>query len=238
MDLGRDIMRLLVFSDIHGNSQALYALLRMMSELEYDTVAFLGDIFGYYYEQEECLRLLKEIPDLIWLKGNHDKYAIDAYCDNADSELLVKLYGHSYSNLKSRFMTDEISFLESKPYACTLKVDGKQVGMFHGRPGDPVEGRIYEDTELPETEFSPYDYVLIGHTHCKIDKKIGNTRIISPGSLGQPRDCRGYGFALLDVESDNCEFINVEVDNGELKKQIDINDKDLAKLYDVISREM
>lgn len=231
-------MKILVFSDIHGNDLALDELIKCISQLYYDKMAFLGDIFGYYYEQEYCYKTLCNMPGLIWLKGNHDMYAVKAYYEHTLEDSLIKSYGHSYSNLRERFDENKIKIIDSLPSTTAIDIDNKHIGFFHGRPSDELEGRIYNDTLLTEAEFSDYNVVFVGHTHCKIDRWVGHTHVISPGSLGQPRDGKGYGFLVYDTDQDTCEFHNLKVDNELLLEKINQMDKDLKKLQYVLNREI
>ena len=52
-------MRVAVFSDIHGNLQALKSALEQIREKTPDKIVFLGDIFQRGNEEIECLELLK-----------------------------------------------------------------------------------------------------------------------------------------------------------------------------------
>lgn len=230
-------MRILVFSDIHGNGYAMDAFMKMLPSLSYDRIVFLGDIFGYYYDQETCIRFMRDIPNLIWLKGNHDEYAAEAYFGSKKTEKLIASYGHSYDLLQERFTDAEMEFISSLPASYVFCVDGRKIGLFHGRPADALEGRFYQDTEAESNEFDPYDIVFLGHTHCKTDRTVGNTRVMCPGSLGQPRDGKGYGFIIFDFKNDTCEYVNINVDSGLLRRDIDKNDPELLKLYDVLARE-
>lgn len=53
------IMRIAVFSDIHGNLQALKSTLEQISDKKPDQIVFLGDIFQRGNEEIECLEILK-----------------------------------------------------------------------------------------------------------------------------------------------------------------------------------
>lgn len=64
----------------------------------------------------------------------------------------------------------------------------------------------------------------------------GDTLIVNSGSLGQPRDGNGFGFAILDTVSRNAEFCNVEIDRKLLYRDIDSFDADLTKLKEVLER--
>ena len=51
-----------------------------------------------------------------------------------------------------------------------------------------------------------YDYILTGHTHIKRNEQIGRTRVINPGALVR---ANYYTIALLDVEKDKLEFLEI-----------------------------
>lgn len=230
-------MRALIFSDIHGNAYAMELFMEILPTLSYDKIIFLGDIFGYYYNQEKCIQLMKEIPNLIWLKGNHDEYAVEAYYGQRKEKELIESYGHSYDLLSQRFPIKEMEYISSLASSYEFNVEGRRIGLFHGRPADALEGRLYQDTRAEKNEFEPYDIVFLGHVHCKIDRCIGDTRVICPGSLGQPRDGNGYSFVIFDFDNDTCEYMNVNVCSEQLRRDIDKNDPQLLKLYEVLLRE-
>ena len=62
-----------IISDIHGNLEALQAVLEYLEsyKMEIDKIICLGDIVGYGADPGECIRITREISDVI-LAGNHD----------------------------------------------------------------------------------------------------------------------------------------------------------------------
>nr|MBP3598118.1 metallophosphoesterase [Eubacterium sp.] len=52
-------MKIAVFSDIHGNHEALKVALEQIKEKNVELTVFLGDIFQRGNEEIECLELLK-----------------------------------------------------------------------------------------------------------------------------------------------------------------------------------
>ncbi len=68
-------MRWVLFSDVHGNLEALQAVLERLEALEYDAAVCLGDTVGYGANPNECLALVRKHCDLVLL-GNHDAAAI------------------------------------------------------------------------------------------------------------------------------------------------------------------
>ncbi len=64
-------MRVLIIADIHGNKEALRAVLGKERK-KYDCVLCLGDVCGYGPDSEHCIRMLKRIQTLYAVAGNHD----------------------------------------------------------------------------------------------------------------------------------------------------------------------
>lgn len=164
-------------------------------------------------------------------------YVAEGRNDKKQEKKLVASYGHSYNALQERFTLNEMEFMDKLPTKYEFEYVGKKIAFFHGRPLDMLEGRFYQDTECAKKEFAPYDVVFLGHTHCKIDRIVGKTRVICPGSLGQPRDGMGYGFAIFNLEDGICQYRNVSVNNKLLRRDIEQKDANLQKLYEVLSRE-
>src|SRR5271157_219730 len=69
-------MRYAVISDIHGNVEALQAVLNDIKGRSVDTIVCLGDIVGYYPDPEKCVELVREHVSLC-VAGNHDYAAIN-----------------------------------------------------------------------------------------------------------------------------------------------------------------
>ena len=75
---------------------------------------------------------------------------------------------------------------------------GKKFYVYHGTKQKKLEDAI---------KSNKYDYILTGHTHIKRDEKIGKTRVINPGALFR---IHPYTVALLDVENDKLEFVEIK----------------------------
>jgi hypothetical protein len=84
-----------------------------------------------------------------------------------------------------------------EPFA-RVQVDGRLIAATHGDDG-PLLRRLIDAGR--------HDYVLHGHTHEPRDQRVGKTRVINPGALHRARE---HTIALLDVSSDELEFVTVE----------------------------
>lgn len=231
-------MKILVFSDIHGNRYAFDKFILKLNEIKYDKIIFCGDIFGYYYDQLYIIEQLKRIENLIWIKGNHDDYAVKLYKGLLSERDLIENYGHSYQYLKDYFSDFDIEFIDKLPIYKELVLSGKKIGVFHGTPDHCLLGRLYPNSKILEKDsYLHYDIIILGHTHFKMVRYIENTMIINPGSLGQPRDGQGFGYAIIDSKISEVLFYNVDFDKTELYEKINYYDPNLDKLKLVLERK-
>ena len=80
-----------------------------------------------------------------------------------------------------------------------INYKGKKIAVINGDKKDELEKAIKEQK---------YDYIITGHNHKKRDEKIGKIRIINPGGLYLGDDKKS--FALLDIEKDIVEFVDIK----------------------------
>lgn len=206
-------MRICIFSDVHGNRDALEKMLDEEKE-NVDLFIFAGDIFGYFYCQKEIIDILMSMKNLIAVKGNHERNYLSGSIDND----LLDRYGSSYKIILS---DSQLEYLRQLPDYLKISIFDKQFGIFHGGPDDYLDQRIYPDTEVKDkSNFECYEFLILGHTHYRFVKKIGRTLIINPGSLGQPRDGKGFSYCILDTQNERCQFKSVEVDIQKLLSQV------------------
>ena len=67
-----------IITDIHSNLASLTKALAIIDERkDIDQILCLGDCFALGPEPEETLKMLKSIPDCIFVRGNHDRYLIE-----------------------------------------------------------------------------------------------------------------------------------------------------------------
>lgn len=226
-------MKVIAFSDIHGNQYALRQFLRDIKEVEYDCLFFCGDMHGYYYGQHEIAEAFRKMDNLYAVKGNHDKIAIDIAYGNDNAEKYFAQYGHSYA------MLDEtaIEYVSELPEVLEIELGIKKIAIIHGTFENVLNGRMYpKDPLVCKEEYRKYDYVFCGHTHFRDIRRTGNTTIINPGSLGQQRDGRGFGYAYVDTDDGDVRFFNISYDMSELEKDIKSYDPDNNKLIDILHR--
>ena len=223
-------MTLAVFSDIHGNVYSLEKALKLMEEFKPDKYLFLGDMAGYYYYQNESIELLNGLNNLTSLKGNHDEYFMSSLNNEDALKKLDDKYGKSYSMLsssitnKSKLFFNNLSVCEKNQY----------FEAYHGSPNNYLEDYIYPDTSMDFKLNTPF--VFLGHTHYPMNKRINDTIVINPGSIGQPRDFNQGSFSIVDLKEQKVENVRYEYDKSRLEKMI-VKLKDKKYLLDVLQRE-
>lgn len=146
-----------------------------------DAVFCLGDVVGYGPKPRECLHRLMESGVTV-LQGNHDREAVDIYRGRA-----TKANQHMLWTVE-QLHPEDIDLLEQLPRSLLLEGEW---GACHLEHGDGTS-RIYPDTDdAPLSGYYPVDdvdVIVYGHSHWAGVRRIGDTLLISPGSVSYPRD--------------------------------------------------
>ncbi len=222
-------MKIVVFSDIHGNAAALKALLELEPPAPDIQYIFLGDMVGYYPQEHQVLEYLKSIPHLIWICGNHDRYYTEPHTPEQIAQLCQK-YGDCYKRVDPAIA----SVVSKLPTSVATVLNGRSVLLCHGSPADFLSGRIYPDTPLPDA--CETSVVICGHTHYRMLRQKGDTVYLNPGSLGQPRDGKGFSYCTID-ENWKITFCSVPLNIPQFIKDCGNELRHDSYSYRVLERE-
>jgi protein phosphatase len=175
-------MKIVVISDLHGNFDALSALPESGDELW-----VLGDLVDYGPQPREVVNFVRGHAAAV-VRGNHDNavgFDVDPRCNP---------HYHEMANATMQFSNAELDeeakqFLRGLPKTRILERDGKRFLLCHAIPSDPLFGYCPQDSERwrQEVESIQADYLLVGHTHTPFIEPVGQTTVVNPGSLGQPK---------------------------------------------------
>ena len=222
-------MKVCVFADIHGNIEAFKKMYSREKD-KVDLFIFAGDIFGYFYGQIEILDSFMTISNLIAIKGNHDNY----YLTRQDVDMLSDKYGSSY---KISLSTKHRKYIDNLPDHMEKLLDNKRIAVFHGGPLDYLEQRIYPDSFIEDKYFvKQFDYVILAHTHNQMRCKVVDMTVTNPGSLGQPRDSRGFSYCILETDTGECNYRTVNINISELIMKVKYIDND-KYVYDYLRKK-
>ncbi|MDK2982109.1 MAG: hypothetical protein PWQ55_2456 [Chloroflexota bacterium] len=223
-------MRILVFSDIHSNLTALEAVLAAAGNV--DAYWCLGDLVGYGPDANECIAVVRDLPNLVCVRGNHDAATlgeVDQNTFNHEASLAIT-WTKRILNAESQ------EFLLSLPER--LQID--DITLVHGSPRNPVWDYIMDYmTAARMFQFFDTRICLVGHTHVPaiwkendVDTphgmvqdyqktKILTKTILNPGSVGQPRDHDPRAsFAIFDPQESLWELRRVSYNVEEVQKRI------------------
>jgi putative phosphoesterase len=189
-----DIMKILIISDIHANWQALQAVLAKES---YDALIFLGDVVDFGPDPKNCVNfLIKSSNSRFWgVRGDHD-HAL-AFGSNSNCTEVLKKISNITREWGECFLSGEdVGFLRRLPLDRDFSIDDLDFELAHG--SDPYSYIFYnflqgyEEPSLNTPEDSgageKRKFILVGHSHKPFIKIMGDTTILNPGSVGQPRD--------------------------------------------------
>lgn len=213
-------MRYAILSDIHGNFDALSAVLDDIPPGKVDAYVCLGDIVGYGAEPGECLARVIEIGAAT-VAGNHDYAAIglaSAASFNSEARDSVHWTG-------KRLSAEHKGFLRELPLVQVL--DG--VSLVHSTLVSPELFNYVLDDFDAEMCFERLGtpVCFMGHSHQPIifhNRKDGiepvfasdihlgegESALVNVGSVGQPRDHDSRAcYALYDTGSRRIELRRV-----------------------------
>jgi putative phosphoesterase len=189
-------VKIVVISDIHSNFAALDAL----SEVGYDELWCLGDLVDYGPEPNEVIQWVQENAH-VCVRGNHDHavgFDVDPQCSAPFKKLAA-----STRHFTQDVMTDaDVEYLRSLPIQREIRTNGTSFYLVHAIPTDPLFGYCPEESETWKQEVSwiNSDVLVVGHTHTPFVRRVGETIIVNPGSIGQPKT--GRPFACCAVWED------------------------------------
>ena len=219
-------MKIAIISDIHGNLEALKAVLNDIKKREIDKIYCIGDIIAKGTHQQECYDLVKENCDVI-IKGNCDEHFTKELDTSTMSEIEAKRYKwiNSKLNLKTK---EEIRNLA---FSYEFYLSGRLIRLLHAHPEntysfvgniDSLE-KLYSLVLPSKNTMSNLkaDILIYGHIHTPFIQKIYNRYIINTGSVGNSIDV--FRNKEKDGNIMNTTAANYLILNGNLDSK-DIND--------------
>jgi putative phosphoesterase len=181
-------MRILIFSDVHANLEALCAL--HACEKPPDALFFLGDLVGYGPDPAPCLGWTRAYATTI-VRGDHD-HATATGAEFASREEYRDLAHATREHTLRQLRRADVAYLASLPITARVELGGARFFLAHGAPREPLTraldfSAMPEDKLRAELEGIDADVVLLGHTHVPAIRRAGKMYVVNPGSLGQPR---------------------------------------------------
>jgi diadenosine tetraphosphatase ApaH/serine/threonine PP2A family protein phosphatase len=194
---GKDKHRYAVLSDIHGNIEALEAVIRDASEQQCDRFICLGDVVGYNTNPRECIEIVRRFK-MPCVMGNHDEMVSSA----------APLSGMNERATRSMEWTRNVLADDDKDWLASLKlrrvVDG--FTLVHASLDSPERWNYVFDPLAAgaSMNYQTTQLCFYGHTHSpmvfvrgrtirrarytKFRTEAGLRYMVNVGSVGEPRD--------------------------------------------------
>ena len=190
--------KLALFSDIHGNLEALNTIIADARAQGVTNFACLGDVVGYGPDPSGCVAKVQEIG-CACVKGNHD----DDASNDRDLWNLNDVARESLTWTRDRLSESQKEWLRELPYQRRL---GRNM-LVHASLEDPAswpyihnkfDAQIalglqkqpvcfFGHTHVPVTySYNGSSVQKVKETEIKLDK--GLKYLVNVGSVGQPRD--------------------------------------------------
>ncbi len=211
-------MKRAILSDIHGNLEALTAVLADVEQQGADQIICLGDLIGYGPNPRECIDLVMQFD--VCILGNHDLGALfdpEGFSSGAERAIF-------WTRKQLEANTDDMDTVKRRiNFLAELPRNHRENGLMfvHGSARNPLNEYIFPEdvhnTRKIEKIFDMVGHVCFqGHTHVPgvfteqmhflSPTELGNEYavcsekcLINVGSVGQPRDGNpDSAYVLLD----------------------------------------
>ena len=182
-------MKIGIVSDVHCNARGLDEAFRLIGDV--DEVVCLGDSIYEYRFSNDVVRMLKARGALTIL-GNHEEGFFGPQGERARAAAGID---HELA-----------AWLAGRPHRLEFDLGGKKLLIVHSTPWEPRGTYIYpHSSHLARFGEAEADFVLYGHTHTQLVRRVGRALVINPGSAGEARDHgngRQLSCAVLDTATE------------------------------------
>ncbi len=221
-------MKRAILSDIHGNLEALTAVLDDARQRGAEQIICLGDLIGYGPNPRECIDLVMQFD--VCILGNHDLGALfdpEGFSSGAERAIFWTRKQLEESQGDRQVVTRRLTFLAELPR--THRENGLM--FVHGSARNPLNEYIFPEdiynARKIEKVFGVVErFCFQGHTHVPgvftqqnrflhpheigYQYVLGNEKaMINVGSVGQPRDGDPRSCYVL-LDADTVHFCRVE----------------------------
>ncbi len=223
-------MRIAIFSDIHGNLEALEAVLHDAAEQKCTHFVCLGDVVGYNANPHECVARIQEM-DCPIVKGNHDEQASLIESSRDFNELAE----HAIEWTREHLTNDDKEWLRD----LRLQRQVRDFSIVHATLDTPAQWG-YVLNNLDAAASFTYQHTTVcffGHTHVPMafirDDGVRRVRVeqlriemakkyfVNVGSVGQPRDGDWRAaYCVYNIDNECVEQRRVKYDLPVAQKKI------------------
>lgn len=205
-------MRVAVLSDLHGNVQALEAVMTDVVNEGCEHVFCLGDLALAGPQPKEVVDYVMGQDTWTVIQGNTDlmiaQYGADVH-DFLESQYPVM--ANAIDDDMKYLADEQRAYLAQLPPALSLEIEGCSVLLVHGSPranNEDIFPQMPLDVVEEIIEGTTEKLILCGHTHipCGYQTNSGQT-VVNVGSVGRPMtEVVKACYALIDFEQGSFEI--------------------------------
>lgn len=188
-------MRIGIVSDVHCNAPGLLQALNILQDA--DELICLGDSIYEYRFSNEVIRLLRD-HGAHTILGNHEEGFLGPQGTRARQAESID--------------PSLLQWLAERPTRLQFTLGAKKLLVVHSTPWEPRGGYVYPHSSLlARFAEADADFVLYGHTHHQLTRRVGTVLVINPGSAGEARDSRNgrqLSCAMLDTVTEEVMVTN------------------------------
>lgn len=203
-------MRIAIFSDIHGNKEALKSILEDIKTQNIDEIICLGDTIGIGPKPKECIDLIIN-NNVKMVLGNHELYYLKG--TEIDDEMKENQINHQ-KWVKEKITNEQKEYLNKCNLTIEKEINGKKILFEHFliKNNSNEEYPFYDLSICKDNSIKSlinkldYDIIFIGHEHK--DFTIDN-KLYDGGSSG----CRSDNttrYTILDTNTFNIQTKTVK----------------------------
>jgi len=175
-------MKIAVLSDIHGNREALEAVLEHIARQNIDKIFICGDLAMAGPEPSRTVEFLKSF-DATFIQGNTDEMIVKNIIP--PNEIMSNALKYAQYEL-----TDEQkSFLANLPFSHSEKIEELNLLFVHGSPQKNNEDILPDQNQEKIAEIiegTTQDLIFCGHTHLPCGYQVKKQTVVNVGSVGRP----------------------------------------------------
>lgn len=203
-----------VIGDVHCEDEKLRIALRHFASMRVDAVLAVGDIVDGQGDVNRACNLMAD-EGVLAVMGNHDRWFLDG-----------RLRDLPGATPQADLNESARAWLQNLPKTRSFQTSGGSLLLCHGMAEDDMN-RVYPDTEGYELESNlalsnilkakEYRFVINGHTHEPMVRRIQRLVIINGGSLcGQERPV----CSVVDFDENSVQFFEISTNEVILAERV------------------
>ena len=158
-------MKILIYSDVHGNLPAFERMLK--EEGSCDGYICLGDLVNYGPWSNECVDLAVSLPNSIVIMGNHEEAFINGEYPGTNP-LVQDFFQMTFPSFKkTEIIKSFVIDSQLDDFICKHTINNSYI--------------------FPDTQVNLNNNYIIGHSHHQFEYKNNNFTLYNSGSVGQNR---------------------------------------------------